>query len=443
MSLLCSRWFLVALATALHMPAGAQPGVAARIDATFAPWDTANSPGAVVSVLKDSRIIYQRGYGMAHLEHGVPMDVSTVFMVASVSKQFTAFAVAMLANEGHIELDEPVRRYVPELSKMLEGITVRQLIHHTGGLRDEFGLLSLAGYRMDDIITKNDILALLYRQHSLNFEPGTEYAYSNSGYTLLAEIVERATNVSFRAWTTEHIFAPLEMNDSHFRDDHGEVINNLAQSYTASGEAYRRQTINYSSVGASGLYTTAGDLARWARNFHTQQVGSAETHRTVRQRGILNSGDTLSYAFGQSFGFHRGKTYVGHSGSHRGFRAHLVRFPQETLAVAVLSNLEEFNPSEAALAVAELFIEPQDFTEFTGTYYSEALQSGVTIKAINGELYMKHSRHDRVQLTWTEPDHFSVDVWFFSELTFQRKDGRITRFLANSSRMRNVSFERR
>ena len=379
---------------------------------------------------------------MASLEHGIPLDVSTVFMVASVSKQFTAFAVAMLSSDGKIDLDARVRRYIPELSDELDGITVRQLVHHTSGLRDEFGLLSLAGYRMDDVITQDDILAILFRQESLNFEPGTEYAYSNSGYTLLAEIVERVTQQSFREWTEEHIFAPLQMQHTHFHDNHQEVIEDLAQSYYTSGNSYRRQVINYSSVGASGLYTTVGDLTRWALNFQTRQVGTALAHHIVGERGILHNGDTLSYAFGQSHGLHRGAPYYSHSGSHRGFRAHLVRFPQDSLAVAVLSNLEEFNPSEAAFAVATLFFVPQDLEEFTGSYYSDELQSTIKIEARANKLYMKHPRHDRVELTWTEPDHFSADSWYVSELVFQRDNGRITKFLATSSRMRDVSFEK-
>ncbi len=425
------------------VPSSAQSPVSAKMDSIFAPWNRPDVPGASVVVLQDSSIAFERGYGAAHLEYGIPVTPSTVFMVASVSKQFTAFAIAMLADRGDISLEDPVRSYIPELQAAADSITIRQLVHHTSGLRDEFGLLSLAGYRMDDVISKESILRLLYRQESLNFEPGAEYLYSNSGYTLLAEILERVTGQSFREWTTEHMFVPLGMRDSHFRDDHGEVIPDLAQSYVTDGDAYRRQAVNYGSVGASGLYTTARDLAIWARNFETTQVGSQRVHELVHEQGVLNSRDTLAYAFGQSVSQYKGHRRVSHSGSHRGYRAHLARFPEERLAVIVLSNLEEFNPSGIAMQVADAFLDPLPLADYPGTYYSAELESIYKVVQMNGKLRLQHNRHPEVALTASEPDVFTSDAWYLDTVTFLRKDGRITGFKASNSRMRDVWFERR
>ena len=424
-------------------PLPAQSLLSAQMDSIFAPWNRPDGPGAAVVVLQDSSIAFERGYGSAHLEYGLPVTPSTVFLVASVSKQFTAFAAAMLAERGAFSLDDPVRTYVPELQAATDSITIRQLVHHTSGLRDEFGLLSLAGYRMDDVISKESILRLLYRQKSLNFQPGAEYLYSNSGYTLLAEILERATGQSFRDWTTEHIFAPLGMRDSHFRDDHGEVIPRLAQSYVTDGDWYRKQAVNYGSVGASGLYTTARDLAIWARNFETMRVGSQRLHELVHEQGVLSSGDTIAYAFGQSVSQYKGKRRVSHGGSHRGYRTHLSRFPEERLAVIVLSNLEEFNPSGIAMQVADLFLDPLPLVDYPGTYYSEELESLYEVVHKGDKLFLKHNRHPEVALTASEPDVFTSDAWYLDTVTFLREDGRVTGFNASDSRMRDVWFERR
>ncbi len=432
---------LAAPVCALH--SSAQSPLHAKMDSIFAPWNRPDVPGAAVAVLQDSSVTFDRGYGSAQLEYGIPITPSTVFMVASVSKQFTAFAIAMLADRGDISLDDPVRSHIPELQAAADSITIRQLVYHTSGLRDEFGLLSLAGYRMDDQISKESILRLLYRQQSLNFDPGEEYLYSNSGYTLLAEILERVTGQSFREWTTEHIFAPLGMRDTHFRDDHGEIIADLAQSYVTDGDTYRRQAVNYGSVGASGLYTTARDLAIWARNFETMQVGSQRVHELVHEQGVLGSGDTLAYAFGQSVSQYMGKRRVSHSGSHRGYRAHLARFPDERLAVIVLSNLEEFNPSSVAMQVADLFLEPLPLLDYPGTYYSAELASAYRVIRKGGKLSLQHSRHPEVTLTASEPDVFTSDAWYLDTVTFLRKDSRVTGFKASNSRMRDVWFERR
>ena len=430
-------------------PAAAQPiddSLAARVDALFARWDKPDTPGAAVAVVRDGGIVYQRGYGSANLEYDLPITPSTVFLVASVSKQFTAFAIAMLAEQGKLSLDDEVRQYVPELHDFGPTITLRHLVHHTSGLRDEFGLLAMAGYHMDDVITKETILDLAYRQRALNFEPGEEYLYCNTGYTLMAEIVERVTGQSFRAWTAENIFEPLGMRHSHFRDDYTSIIKNRAQGYYKDDDdGYKKQVINYASVGASGLYTTAEDLARWALNFDDGRVGGQAVLDQVHQQGRLNKGDTLSYAFGQSIGHYKGRRRVSHSGSHRGFRTYLVRFPDDDLAIIVLSNLDAFNPSEMALKVADLYLidPPERLAEYTGTYHSEELDATYRLTVEKGRLVARHRRYEAIALTPSDTDAFSGDSWFLSTLAFTRAEGRITGFRASNSRTRKVWFEKR
>jgi len=440
-------FLLALLLVTLALPARAQvlppDSLAARVDALFAPWDRPDVPGAAVAVVKDGEIVYQRGYGIANLEYDIPITPATVFLVASVSKQFTAFAVAMLADQGLLSLDDDVRQYVPEMPDYGKPITIRHLIHHTSGLRDEFDLLAMAGYHMDDVITKEAILELAYRQQALNFSPGAEHLYSNTGYTLLAEIVERVTGQSFRAWTTEHLFEPLGMAHSHFHDDHQMIVKNRAQGYAQKGEGgYKKQVVNYASVGASGLYSTVEDLARWLNNFEDGAVGGPRVLAQVNTRGRLANGDTLSYAFGQYVGAYKGLVRVSHGGSHRGSRTYLIRFPTKRLAVILLSNLDEFQPTDMALKVADLYLaEPPDrLADYEGAYYSEELGTTYRLAVKDGRLVAQHRRYEDIPLTPSGPDTFSSDTWFFRTLTFTRAGGRVTELRVTNNRARNLRF---
>ena len=412
------------------------------IDALFAPWDTPDTPGAALVITLGDSIYHARGYGVAQLEYGVPITPTTVFLVASVSKQFTAYAVALLAVQGALRLDDPVRKFVPELHETTPPITIRQLVHHTSGLRDEFGLLALAGYRMDDVITKDNILRLAYRQRKLNFDPGAEYLYSNTGYTLLAEITERVTDETFSDWTRKNIFVPLGMSESHFRDDHTSIVQNGAQGYLTSDVGYKAQLVNYASVGASGLYTTALDLAKWLQNLKHGTIGGETVRSLVHERGVLSNGDTLSYAFGLRHGQFRGTPRVGHSGSHRGFRTWAGRFPAHDLGIIVLSNLEEFNPSAMALKVAGLFVEDEGLAALEGTYYSEETDATFTVTLSTDTLRLRTHRGFEAVLERTGMDSFSSDTWFLTQLTFKRDAKGIRGFEASSSRIRGVWFSR-
>ncbi len=419
---------------------------AARIDTLFAEWDRTDTPGVVVAVARSGRVVYEKAFGMANLEHGVPMTPETVFMVASVSKQFTAFAVAMLAARGHLALDADVRTYLPEMHDFGTPITLRHLVHHTSGLRDEFDLLGMAGWRMDDVITKDHIVGLAARQRELNFPPGSQYLYCNTGYTLLAEVVERVTGQSFRAWTDEHLFGPLGMSRTHFHDDHTMPVPGRAQGYErdASGR-YRLQVNNYESVGASGLHTTAGDLMRWLHNLDTGTVGGPEVLSLVHERGRLTRGDTLHYAFGLGIDRYKGHRRVGHSGWHRGFRTYAGRFPDDSLAIVVLSNLASFDAPGQAMRVADVFLSPapESLAVYTGTYTSSELDTSYTLALDGDHLVLRHRRNPVVTLTFDGPDAFTTDAWFMDRIVFERKGGRITGFRASTQRARNLLFERR
>jgi CubicO group peptidase (beta-lactamase class C family) len=364
----------------------AAPNLADRVDQMFATWDRPGSPGAAIAVVKDGEIILERGYGLANLEYDVPITPATVFHVASVSKQFTAFAITMLAVQGALSLDDDIREYIPELHDFGHVITIRQLLHHTSGLRDQWNLLALAGWRLDDVITHDQILRLIARQRELNFEPGAEYLYCNTGFTLLAEIVSRVTGQPFPEWTAKHMFRPLGMTDTHFHYDHETIVPGRAYSYqfdTTGG--FRKSVLSYANVGATSLFTTAEDLAKWTTNFETGGVGGPEVIRLMRTRGVLNSGDTLDYAFGQAIGSYKGLRVLSHSGADAGFRSYLLRFPHQRVSVAVLSNLASFDPGRLARQVADFYLADQFNADVTDD--AAAAERSVEAVAVDPELF--------------------------------------------------------
>jgi CubicO group peptidase (beta-lactamase class C family) len=337
-------------------------GLHQQVDKVFAQWDSTVSPGCALSVIKDGQVIYKRGYGMADLDHDIPIRPETVFHVASISKQFTAAAIILLAQEGKISLDDDVRKYIPELPDFGPRITIRHLIHHTSGLRDQWSLLGLAGWRYSlDLITDEDVLDVISRQKELNFTPGAEYVYCNTGFTLLAQIVKRVSGESLREFTSKRIFQPLGMKSTHFRDDHAEIVKNIAYGYVEGGHGegdltYRLSVTNFDTVGATSLLTTVEDLAHWDENFYHAKVGGPEFVKQQLEDGKLNSGKLTDYASGLALGKYRGLPTVGHSGADAGYRADFLRFPEQHFTVACLCNKGETNPGELTQRVADIYL---------------------------------------------------------------------------------------
>lgn len=337
---------------------GARDSLEAKVDALFAEWDRPDSPGAAVAVIRDGQLVYARGYGMADLEHGVRIEPSTIFHVASVSKHFTAFAVHLLAAEGKLSLDDDVRKHLPELPDFGHRITLRHLIHHTSGIRDQWELLVMSGWRMDDVITMDHIRKTLVLQRELNYEPGAEHLYSNSGYTLLAFVVERVTGKTLREFAEERIFRPLGMTNTHFHDDHEMIVPGRAYSYApAEVGGFRHARLNYANAGATSLFTTVEDMVKWERNWVRPTVGTREILERMLEPGVLNSGDTIPYAHALVWGTYRGLRTVAHSGSDAGFRTMYLRFPDQGYAFVVFGNVASFNAVRMAQRVAEVYLE--------------------------------------------------------------------------------------
>ena len=347
------------LAAAAVLPGPQQPDDAeAEVDAIFRPWTGRGTPGCAVGVMDGGELLFAKGYGAANLEYDVPITPATVFHVASVSKQFTALAVALLVADGEVSWDDDIRRYVPELPDFGTPITLRQLAHHTSGIRDQWALLQMAGWRWGgDVIRQADVLDLLSRQTGLNFEPGADYVYSNSGYTLLAVVIERVSGQTLRAFADRRLFRPLGMTHTVFRDDHTLLVPNRAYAYAPEGfGGYRLSIPDFAIAGATSLFTTVEDLAHWNRNFGAGIVGGRDLVRQLQERGELNDGARLSYAFGLMHGTYRGRRTISHGGTDASYRSELLRFPDEDAAVAVLCNTGIADPGRLARDVADIFL---------------------------------------------------------------------------------------
>jgi CubicO group peptidase (beta-lactamase class C family) len=331
------------------------PSIEARVDRLFARWQMPDSPGCSVGVSRGGATVLERGYGQASLELGVPITPQSVFHVASVTKQFTAMSILLLARDGRLSLDDDVRRHLPEWAGPA-GVTIRHLLTHTGGLRDAFLLIEMAAPETSRPV-QDQLVGLLARQRGLIDEPGRRYVYNNGGYVLLAEIVKRVSGQSLRAFADDRIFRPLGMRQSHLHDDVAEVVAKLATGYTRGGDgALRVARQTGGLVGNGGLFTTAGDLLRWERNFAEPRVGDASIIASMETPPALPGGETTVYGLGLQMERHGGRRTVGHGGGDQGVSAYVVRYPDDDLAVAVLCNVDEIDSIELAHGVADLYL---------------------------------------------------------------------------------------
>lgn len=351
---------LVALAWGVLPPgAAAQAGDAAsRVDAVFSRWDSTTTPGCAVGVSQGGATVLERAYGMAELEHGIANTPQTIFENGSVSKQFTAAAVVLLAMDGKLSLEDDVRRYVPELPDYGHTIRLRHLLTHTSGLRDWGNVAQISGWgRSDRTHNHAHVLDILSRQTALNFEPGHEYSYSNSGYNLLAIVVSRVSGQPFAQFSRERIFEPLGMDHTQWRDDYRRIVPGRSAAYQYAGEGTYTIDRPIEDVhGNGGLLTTVGDLLAWTRALQERSFGGAGFTETMEDRGLLNDGRTISYANGLVVEDFRGVPSVSHSGATSGYRAYLGRFPEQDLAVAVLCNVGAANVGQYWSEVATIYL---------------------------------------------------------------------------------------
>jgi len=328
-----------------------------RVDALFSSFTEAGSPGCALGIMKGGDLVYKQGYGLANLEHSVTITPSTTFYIASMAKQFTGMAIALLAEQGKIDLDADIRTYLPYVPEFGHAITTRHLLHHTSGLRSDIFLLLLSGWRIEDVITQDDIVGFVKGQRELDFVPGEEFAYCGTGYSLLAEIVAAVSGQTFPEYCHESIFQPLSMANTRFEADPIALVPGRANAYFAVAEGeYKNAVLTISILGGTGVYTTIEDLALWDENFYSHKIGGAGVLEMMQTPGVLNSGEALSYAFGLVVEKHRGRAVVSHAGDSAGVHCYMMRLPEEHLSVAILGNASTVRASALAGAVADIML---------------------------------------------------------------------------------------
>ena len=341
---------------------GPAPGsTAARIDRLFAQWSRSDSPGCSLGVSRNGGVVYQRGYGMASLELGVPITPSHVFPAASISKQFTAMSILLLAQRGQLSLDDDVGKHVPDWGDHGSRITIRNLLNHTSGLRDAFLLEGLAPPRGEGGDPNEGILQFLVRARGLNFQPGTEFQYNNGAYNLLGGIVKRVSGKSLREFADANIFKPLGMTHTHFHDDPSMVVQNRVSGYHQDARGFHVASENGGIVGNAGLQTTVGDLLSWEQNFADPRVGDRALLDAMQTPEMPTGwSEGSAYGFGVEIAKYRGLRTVGHGGGDRGIASYVVRYPDQEFAVALLCNLDNIGENGGVTRltqqVAELYL---------------------------------------------------------------------------------------
>jgi len=438
---------LFVLASASASPQVSAPEAKAKVDAIFHDYDRSDSPGCALGVYRDGRIVYERGYGMANLELGVANSPQSVFDIGSTSKQFTAFAIHLLAREGKLSLEDDIRRWVPEIPSYGKTVTIRHLLHHTGGLRDYIELMGLQGVMTEDLTGDADVLEIMARQKAPNFVPGESYLYCNTGYFLLSLIVKRSSGQSLRDFAAERIFAPLGMGHTQFNDSHTRVIPNRATGYSKTPDGgFGIDMSDWEQTGDGAVLTTIEDLLRWDQNFYESRVGDAALIGQMQSVGVLNSGKKLDYASALSIGVYRGLPTVSHGGSWAGYRAQLLRFPQQRLSVACLCNDGgTSNPSRLTHRVAEVYLgslmKPEqaaptaksgavpkyavssaELQRLSGAYLSRDTGRMVRVAASGGRL-AANAGAEKLTLAATGPGRFRVEEAPGAEVEFDAAPG--------------------
>jgi CubicO group peptidase (beta-lactamase class C family) len=473
----------VLLATPLAPPAMAQPvpDAAARVDAIFERWHAGTSPGCAVAVSRAGRIVLERAYGMADLEHGIPNAPATIFEAGSVSKQFTAAAIMLLVQQGRVTLDDDIRQYVPEIPDYGTPIRIRHLLNHTSGLRDWGSVAAIGGWsRSQRTHTHEHVVDILSRQRGLNYTPGAEYSYSNSGYNLAAVIVERVSGISFAEFSRRYIFEPLGLVDTQWRDDYTRIVPGRSSAYAARGDGFVIDRPIENVHGNGGLLTTVADLLVWNESLASGKIGGRDFVRLMHEQGVLNDGRVIEYAAGISVGAYRGVPEVSHTGATSGYRAFLGRYPDQGVGVALLCNVGNVDPGAVGRRVGEVFLgdvlapaaapQPRPATAtatatataagtgaggaagtdvragagglagYAGEYYSPDAEATLVVSVVDGGLVADRRPATRMPLNPTGPDTFASSM---GTIRFERDEsGAVTHFTVQQARVWSLRFDR-
>ena len=327
------------------------------IDSLFNNWDNSHAPGCALGIVKDGQLIYSNGYGMANMEYSIPNTDSTVFRIGSTSKQFTAACIIRLVEQGRLTLDETLQEIFPDFPDYARKITINHLLNHTSGIRDYLQLSFLKGLGDDDFYTDDDVMAWLVNQRDLNFEPGAEFLYSNSGYWLLGQIVLEVAGMNLAEFAARELFQPLGMEHTHFHNDHNRIVKYRASRYVPDPrDGYKISMTTLDMIGDGGIFTTIKDLKKWDDAYYQSSVLSHSFWEMMTQQGILNNGEQIDYASGLFIADYKGLKTIRHGGAFVGFRAEMLRFPEQHVTIAILANRGDARPSSLANQVADIIL---------------------------------------------------------------------------------------
>jgi CubicO group peptidase (beta-lactamase class C family) len=456
----------------------AQEKKGAAVDEVFGDLAKPGSPGCALAVARDGKIIYEKGYGLANIEENVSITPQSVFDIGSTSKQFTAASILLLEKQGKLSINDDIREYVPEVPDYGHKITILHLLNHTSGLRDYLTLFELAGINTDSVTTDEDALAIIANQKALNFEPGSEWLYSNSGFFLLSVIVKRVSGKPLAEFAAESIFTPLEMKNTVYRREHTLIVPNRALAYEAKEKegGYSIDVSYFEQTGDGAVHTSVEDLLKWDENFYSGKVGGPAFLSELQEPGNLNNGKTLDYAKGLFVGNYRGLRFVDHGGSWGGYRAQLLRFPEQHFSVACLCNVGNADPGKRAHRVADIYLgdamkEPaghkkeeeqrkkknsvpvpaEKLTEYAGSFRSEELRATYLFATDDGKLVLKSihsgdgflSSPQKLALRPVGQDSFVVDDQGL-EFSFERGgSGKVNAFRLDAGRTKGIEFQRK
>jgi len=462
--------FGVKTQTAVACQAYTHNALTDKVDEMFKQWDKDDSPGAGVGIFKDGTIIYARGYGIANLEYALPWTPQTPSRIGSISKQFIGMCIAILAEQGKISLNDNIRKYIPDWPEYNGPVQLRHLMHHTSGVREYLTLVELMGKPEGSgyVYTPQELVRTLSRQKELNFKPGDEFSYSNSGYFLLSEIVSRVSGMETSAFAKKYIFDPLGMNNTHFHDDPNMIVKNRAYGYSPKKEdGYRLDILRLKVIGDLGVFTTVEDFLKWDQNFYENKLGDGTQNliNMMQTRGKLNNGEVIPYAFGLNISHYGGLKLVSHGGSAVGYVAQYMQFPDQRFSVVILSNLSTFSTGRIARKIADLYLADR-FTEspiprqrqrprgekpkpvklsasqlqtYVGNYYSDELDITYDLDVESNNLVLK-LRETASILTAYSTDNFG---WGRRRLEFTRdREKRIIGFILQAGRVKNLKFQK-
>jgi CubicO group peptidase (beta-lactamase class C family) len=440
---------------------------AKKIDSLFKQWDNKHSPGCAIGIVRNDSLIYAKGYGMANLENSIPITTQTEFEMGSVSKQFTAYAILLLAKQGKVSLDDDIHKYLPWAPHFEKKITISNLLYHTSGIRDYDQLLSIAGTTQEDVITREHVIKVLSKQQTLNFDPGKQYMYSNSGYFLLGEIVRSVTGKTLRQFTDSVIFKPLGMNNTHFYDDYTEVVANRAYPYM---QADKISIVNSSAVGAKGLFTNIDDMSKWAMFFLNNKSENHPIIEQMMQSGKLNNGKETRVGAGLQIQGYRGLKTYHHGGIDGGYHNSVMFLPEMKMAFIVFSNNGSIYTGNQYDQMADLFIKhdvtvrqtmpngtrgamkkqdpfntltDKQLMPYAGKYYCPELGCTYGIELKDHQLVLTNAKYPDSPLTFYSQTRMINTLDWMKNLDFTKdKKGKITGFDVNYNLVQDVRFEK-